>query len=70
MDDSAITYNKIIESYSDKINLNKKINILKNTKFLNFTCIFINYNSIVDSCLYLLLCHKISGKTKTFITIS
>ena len=39
-------------------------------QFLFFTCIFINYYSIIDSCYYLLLSDKIASKTKTFITTS
>ena len=37
-------------------------------KILIFTCIFINYYSIIDDCQYLLLFDKISSKTA--ITIS
>ena len=32
--------------------------------------IFINYHSIIDSCYYLLLLHKIATKTKAFIVLS
>ena len=38
-------------------------------KILYFTCIFINYYSIIDSSQHLLLFDKILSKTKTFITI-
>ena len=53
-DYSAVTCNKIIESYNEKTktiltNFNKKYD-LKNTKFLYFTCIFINCYKISDSC--------------------
>ena len=52
MDDSAITCDEIIDaeakSYNKEINFNE-IRNLQNTKFLYFTCIFINYYSIIDS---------------------
>ena len=38
IDDLAITCDEIIESYNDE------------TNNLNFTCIFNNYYSIIDSC--------------------
>ena len=68
MDDSAFTCNKTIKSYNKKQILMKKSN-LQTATFLYFTCIFINYYSIIDSCQYLLLFEKILSKTKTFITI-
>ena len=37
-------------------------------KHIYFTCIFINYYSIFDSCYFLLLCDKISSKIKTLVT--
>ena len=43
VDDSAITCDKIIETYHEERNL-------QNAKFIYFSCIFINYYSIVDSC--------------------
>ena len=49
MDDSAFTCNKTIKSYNKKQILMKKSN-LQNATFLYFTCIFINYYSIIDSC--------------------
>ena len=54
MDDSEITCNEITESYDEETktvsgNFNKKSS-LKNTKFLYFTCIFINYYNIIDNC--------------------
>ena len=51
MDDSSIICNEVIESNRkaksyDETNFNEK----KTTCLLYFTCIFINYYSIVDSC--------------------
>ena len=50
MEDSTITCNEIIESYDEETktiptNFNEK-----KPKFLYFTCIFINYYSVIDSC--------------------
>ena len=50
MDNSAITCDKIIESYDEEMNFNKKKATCKTQTFLYFTCIFINYYSIIDSC--------------------
>ena len=56
MDDSAIICDEFIDAYTDgKANLNAETNFnekcnLQNAKFLYLTCIFINYNSIIDSC--------------------
>ena len=52
MDNSAIMYDEVIESYYEEtktvpINFNEK-DITCKTQ--NFTCIFINYYSIIDSC--------------------
>ena len=68
-----ITCDKIIESCDEETktvpaNFNEK-SILQNKQFLYFTCIFINYYSIIDSCQYLLLFDKILQETKTSITI-
>ena len=54
MDDSAITCDEIIESYNEETNFNEKKSSLLKTKFLYFTCIFINYYSITDSYYYLI----------------
>ena len=35
---------------NNETNFNEKNITCKNTKFLYFTCIFINYYSIIDSC--------------------
>ena len=48
IDDSVSTYDGIIEK-KVPTNVNEKSN-LSNTKFLYFTCNFINYYSIIDSC--------------------
>ena len=40
------------KNYYEKYNL-------WNKEFLYFTCVFINYNFIIDSCYYLLLSDKI-----------
>ena len=48
IDDSAFTCNKTIKSYDKKKIIGKKQ--LQSAKFLYFTCIFINYYSIIDSC--------------------
>ena len=55
MDDSAIICDEVIESYDEEIKnySNKsqwKESNLWNAKILYFTCIFINYYSIIDSC--------------------
>ena len=49
MDDSAITCNEIIESYNAETNFNENKAICKMQNFY-FTCIFINYFSIIDIC--------------------
>ena len=69
MDDSAIMCDKIIESHHNETNFNEKRGTSKMQNFC-FTCIFINYYSIIDSCQYLLLFDKRSSKTKTVITMS
>ena len=46
MDNSAIMCDEVIESYYEETQT------VPNTKFLYFTCIFINYCSIIDSCYY------------------
>ena len=76
MDDSAIMCDEIAESYEEDVkdklhnetNLNEKMAACKMQ--ICFTCIFIDYYSIIDSCQYLLLSNKISNKTKKSITIS
>ena len=62
--------NEVIDCYNEGTNFNEKETTCKNAKFLYFICIFINYYSVIDSCCYLLLFDKISGKTKTLIVIS
>ena len=54
-----------IEARAVPTNFNEKNFNLQNTKVLYFTCLFINYHYIIDSCKYLLLSDKISSKTKT-----
>ena len=54
-DDSAIICDEIIESYDEETktipaNFHEKKVTLKTQNFLYFTCIFINYYSIIDSC--------------------
>ena len=80
MDDSVITCDEITDgdtepksyheakSYDKETktiltNFNEKSS-LQNTKLLYFTYIFINYNSITDSCQYLLLSDKNIEKMK------
>ena len=41
-----ITCGEIIELYDEEIDFIEK----KNVKLLHFTCIFIDYYSIIDSC--------------------
>ena len=53
MDDSVIICDEVIKSYDEQIkfipeNFNEKK--LWNTKFLHFTCLFINHHHIIDSC--------------------
>ena len=72
MDDSAITYGEIIESYDEETktiptNFNEKKQRVKCKISISY---FINYKSIIDSCQYLPLFDNISSKTKTFIIIS
>ena len=63
MDDSAIICDEVIESYNEDAeaksldetkaiptNLNEKKATSKTQKFLQFTCIFIDYYIIIDSC--------------------
>ena len=73
MDDSLIMYDEIIDaeskSYDKETNFNENSSLQKR-KFLYFTCLFINYCSIIDRCQYLLLSGKISSKTKTLVTTS
>ena len=55
MDDSAINCDEIIESY-DQETIPTNI----------YTCTFINYYSIIDSCNYLLLFDKLLTKKIVF----
>ena len=64
MNDETIEETKPIPT-----NFNEKKYNLSNKKFQYFTCLFINYHSIIDSCYYILLSDKILSKTKIFITI-
>ena len=63
MDDSAIICDEVIESYNEDAeaksldetkaipnDCNEKKATCKTQKFLQFTCIFIDYYSIIDSC--------------------
>ena len=59
MDDSVIMCDEIIDTKANSYdketkaiakNFNKKKSSLENTRFLYFTCIFINYYSIIGSC--------------------
>ena len=50
-----ITCDEVMKSYDEEIkiiatNFNEKKVIYETQKFLYFTCIFINYYSIIDSC--------------------
>ena len=67
---SAIRCDEFIEE-TETIprSVNEESITCKKTKFLCSTCLFINCHCIFDSCQYLLLCDKISGKTKTLITL-
>ena len=47
--DAEAKSNDEAKSYNET-NFNEKNITCKNTKFLYFTCIFINYYSIIDSC--------------------
>ena len=64
MDDSAIMYDKVLESYNIETKISPSFNEKKAIcKTQNFhTCIFIKYYNIIDSCQYLLLFDKIQGK--------
>ena len=55
MDDSTIICDEVIKSYDEEIktirtNFNEKKVTCKTQFFLYFTCIFINYYSIIDRC--------------------
>ena len=63
MDNSAILCNEVIEPYDEETKniptiFNENKATCKNVKFLYFSCIFINYYSIIDSCYYILLSDK------------
>ena len=58
------------KSYSNKKCFNKnRSNKMYLNKFLHLTRLFINCHRTIDSCKYLLLFNKISGKTKTFTAL-
>ena len=59
MDDSAVTCDELIgaeaksknkETKTIPTNFNEKKYNLLNLKFVYFTCLFINYHCIIDSC--------------------
>ena len=52
IDNSAITCDEIIEEETKTVttNFNEKKKQSAKQKFLNFTCLFINYHCIIDSC--------------------
>ena len=59
IDDSLIMCDEIVEEIKIILtNFNEK-KLDSQAKFLYFTCIFINYHCIIDSCYYLLLPDKI-----------
>ena len=69
MDDSVIMCDEVIESY-EEAKLFKQILIKRKETIkrrIYITYIFIDYYSIIGSCEYLLLFHKMSVKTKTFL---
>ena len=67
--DSTIICDEVIESYDEETKtITTTFNEKKVTSKTHFTCIFIKYNSIIDSRYYLLLSDKISSKK--IITIS
>ena len=51
-DDSVIIGDEIMEAETKTVpsNFNEKKNKLQNTKLIYFTCVFVNYHSIIDSC--------------------
>ena len=63
--DLVITCDEILEEIKTVPVLMKK----KVQKSFYFTCLFINYDSIINSCYHLLLSDKISKKKKKKITI-
>ena len=78
MDDTAIICDEVIDAGADakaKQNDEEKRTVSKNFNEKNITCkrqnfyILFAFYSVIDSCYYLLLCNKISSKTKTFIII-
>ena len=55
MDNLTIICGEVIELYDEEIktiptNFNENKSKLSNAKFLYFTCIFINYYHIIDTC--------------------
>ena len=66
MDDSAIMYDKVLESYNKETktipSFNEKKAICKTQNFHILLAFFIKYYNIIDSCQYLLLFDKIQGK--------
>ena len=63
VDNVAITCDEIMESQDKETNFNEKLKSVKQKA--GFTCLFINYHSIIDRCYYFLLSDKTSRKTKT-----
>ena len=63
VDNVAITCDEIMESQDKETNFNEKLQSVKQKA--GFTCLFINYHSIIDRCYYFLLSDKTSRKTKT-----
>ena len=74
MGDSTIVRDEITKPYNEDVEAKsykeKKIDEKKVTRKMQnfFRYIFINYYSIIDTCLRLVLFDKISNKMKTFIT--
>ena len=69
MDDSVIMCDEVIEPYEEARLFEQILMKRKETmkRKIYITYIFINYYSIIGSCDYLLLFHKMSVKTKKFI---
>ena len=63
VDNVAITCDEIMESQDKETNFNEKLKSVNQKA--GFTCLFINYHSIIDRCYYFLLSDKTSRKTKT-----
>ena len=73
MNDSTIISDEVTDSCDEEIktiqtNFNKKSNLLI-AKFLYFTCIFINYYSIIDSySLDSIYCYMIKYRAKNLLS--